>query len=40
MRIIISPAKKMNEDLDTLEYMSMPIFMEEAECIKNALKSI
>ena len=40
MRIIISPAKKMNEDLDTLEYMSMPIFMEEAECIKDSLQKL
>ena len=39
MRIIISPAKKMNVDCETLEFCNLPVFMEETtkimECIKN-----
>ena len=31
MRIIISPAKKMNVDTDTLAPEGMPAFLEEAE---------
>lgn len=31
MRIIISPAKKMNRDPDTLECRSVPVFLEETE---------
>lgn len=33
MRIILSPAKKMNEDLDTLETMGLPAFIEQTEGI-------
>lgn len=31
MRIIISPAKKMNVDTDSISYKTTPIFLEEAE---------
>lgn len=31
MRIIISPAKKMNEDTDTLQYAARPVFLKETE---------
>lgn len=33
MRIIISPAKKMNHDCDTLAVMGKPVFLEETEKI-------
>ena len=31
MKIIISPAKKMNIDMETLAYRSVPVFLEETE---------
>lgn len=31
MRIILSPAKKMNTDPDTLEYRSLPVFLEQTQ---------
>ncbi len=31
MKIILSPAKKMNTDTDTLEYDGLPIFLEQTE---------
>ena len=31
MRIIISPAKKMNIDEDTLSYSDWPVFLEDTE---------
>ena len=35
MKIIISPAKKMNVDPDTLAYRSVPVFLDEtAELLK------
>lgn len=37
MRIIISPAKRMEVDTDSLDYMGMPQFMEEADRLKNVL---
>lgn len=40
MKIIISPAKKMNQDTDTLEYQGMPVFLQEAEYLKNYMKSL
>lgn len=39
MRIIISPAKKMNVDVDSLECLSMPVFLEETTVIKERLQS-
>lgn len=38
MRIIISPAKKMVEDLDTFSAKSMPMFLSEAERLLAALR--
>lgn len=38
MRIIISPAKKMNTDLDSLAADSLPQFLEETEVIKATLQ--
>lgn len=38
MRIIISPAKKMVEDLDTFSAKSMPMFLPEAERLLAALR--
>ena len=40
MKIIISPAKKMNQDTDTLEYQGMPVFLQEAQQLKNYMKSL
>ena len=40
MRIIISPAKKMKEDLDTLEYSNVPMFLEKTQTIKEVLKAM
>lgn len=39
MRIILSPAKKMNEDQDTLAYMGLPGFLDQTEEILAWLKS-
>lgn len=30
MKIILSPAKKMNKDPDTLEYTELPEYLEQA----------
>lgn len=38
MRIIISPAKKMNIDTDSLDWTGLPQFLPEAEAIKNCLQ--
>lgn len=38
MRIILSPAKKMNIDMDSLDILGMPVFMKETERILNWLK--
>ncbi|NBG87872.1 peroxide stress protein YaaA [Isachenkonia alkalipeptolytica] len=40
MRIIISPAKKMTRDTDSLEYRSLPDFLEETEKLLKYLRSI
>lgn len=40
MRIIISPAKKMKVDTDTLEYRSLPIFLEEAALLLSHLRQL
>ncbi|MBP3888362.1 MAG: peroxide stress protein YaaA [Cellulosilyticum sp.] len=40
MRIIISPAKKMKEDLDTLEYSNVPLFLEKTQRIMEVLKGM
>lgn len=38
MRIIISPAKKMKEDTDTLGYFQLPQFTEDAEILLSYLR--
>ena len=40
MKIIISPAKKMRVDTDTLDYLQMPQFIEQAEELKEYLQSL
>ena len=40
MRIIISPAKKMREDGDTLAPRGLPTFVEEAERLRDALRAM
>lgn len=40
MRIVISPAKKMNIDEDTLEFHDLPLFLEEASCIMKWIQSL
>lgn len=40
MKIIISPAKKMNIDDDIFEYRSKPVFFEQAEKIMNYMKNL
>ncbi|NLY53030.1 MAG: peroxide stress protein YaaA [Firmicutes bacterium] len=40
MRIIISPAKKMNMDTDSLDFTSLPQFLPEAETIKCQLQAM
>lgn len=38
MRIILSPAKKMNRDLDTLEPLGVPVFLEQTQEILSWLQ--
>ncbi len=38
MRIILSPAKKMNTDTDTLEYQGMPVFLDRTQEILDWLR--
>ena len=40
MRIIISPAKKMNVDCETLEFCNLPVFMEETTKIMEWIKKL
>ncbi len=40
MRIIISPAKKMNTDTDTLAWQDMPYFIDKAEVLHEKLRSM
>lgn len=40
MKIIISPAKKMNVDTDTFEIGGMPEFTDDAEILMNAVKTL
>ena len=39
MRIILSPAKKMNVDTDKLEHEGLPVFLEQTEKILDWLKN-
>ena len=38
MKIILSPAKKMNIDTDTLEYQGMPVYLKETKEIFSWMK--
>ncbi len=40
IKIIISPAKKMKQDTDTLEFRGMPVFLQEAESLKEFMKKL
>lgn len=40
IKIIISPAKKMKQDTDTLECRGMPVFLQEAEYLKEFMKKL
>lgn len=40
MKIIISPAKKMNEDTDTLPWKELPVFLETTGQIMDWMKSL
>lgn len=40
MRIIISPAEKMNVDTDTFACQGLPVFIEKAETLKEYIKSL
>nr|WP_022763537.1 MULTISPECIES: hypothetical protein [unclassified Butyrivibrio] len=39
MRIILSPAKKMNVDTDKLEYIGLPVFIDQTEEILEWLRN-
>lgn len=39
MKIILSPAKKMNTDTDTLEYRALPMYLDQADQILAWLKT-
>ena len=39
MKIILSPAKKMNVDTDSLDIQGMPVFLEKTEKILTWMKS-
>ena len=40
MRMIISPAKKMRVDTDTLMSADLPVFLDKAERLKDCLNSL
>ena len=40
MKIIISPAKKMNIDTDTLEIRGFPVYLSEGEYLRDYLRSL
>lgn len=40
MRIILSPAKKMRVDTDTLPWEGLPVFLEDAEILKEYLTGL
>lgn len=40
MKIIISPAKKMKRDTDTLPYDGLPVFLNRAEQLKTYIRSL
>ena len=40
MRIIISPAKKMNVDTDSLPWQDLPLFLEKTEQLYQAMRAL
>ena len=40
MRIILSPAKKMNIDADTLKYVSLPVLLKDTEKIQGYMQNL
>lgn len=40
MKIIISPAKKMNVDTDTMEALQLPVFLEETQLLMSWIKGL
>lgn len=40
MRIIISPAKKMNQNTDDINISGMPVFMEDSKYLMNTIKGL
>lgn len=40
MRIILSPAKKMNENTDDLAPKGLPVYMEQTEQIKQFMQNL
>ena len=40
MRIIISPAKKMRTDTDSLPYRDLPVFLDQTRQLLGVLKSM
>ena len=40
MKIIISPAKRMKDDIDFMEPRQLPVFLEKAEQLKNYLRTL
>ena len=40
MRIIISPAKKMNENTDDLIFQDLPVFMEQTQEIMSWMQKL
>lgn len=40
MKIIISPAKKMNVDTDTYQVTGLPVFLEDTKLLMDEIKSL
>lgn len=40
MKIIISPAKKMNDNVEALEYQELPNFITEANVLKEHMQHL
>lgn len=40
MKIIISPAKKMRTDADFLQPESLPLFLQEADCLRSYIRAL
>lgn len=40
MKILISPAKKMNVDDDALEFIDLPVFLKESTMMKEWMQNL